>query len=92
MVEHNPAAYLQVAAIEPDADEREEEASVARKSLISRKFATAVGHVENRYQYLDEVIPLGEEILRLIEDAMSQTTTYQYTDKDVEKQWRELLI
>ena len=46
----------------------------------------------DRYQHLDEVIPLGEEIFRLIEETMSQTATYKYTDKDVEKQWRELLI
>ena len=46
----------------------------------------------HRDEHLYHVIPLGEEIFRLIEDAMSQTTTYQYTEEDVEKQWGELLI
>ena len=65
---------------------------MARQSLITRKLPTAVWHVVNRYQHLDEVIPLGEEIFRLIEDAMRLTATYQYTEEDVEQQWGELLI
>ena len=64
---------------------------MARQSLITRKLPTAVWHVMNRYQHLDEVIPLGEEIFWLIEDAMSQTATYQYTEEDVEKQCLKLL-
>ena len=79
IIEHYPAAHLHVAAIEPDADEHAEYTSVARQSLITRKLPTAVWHVMDRYQHLDEVIPLGEEIFRLMESAMSQTATYQYT-------------
>ncbi len=92
IVEHYPAAYLHVAAVEPDGDEQSQYASVASQTFISRKFPTAVCHVMHRYEHLDDVIPLGEEIFRLVEDAMSQTGTHQDTDEEVEEERFKLIL
>ncbi len=92
VVENHPTAHLGVAAIEPDADEHSYHTAVARQSLIARKLPTAVGHMVHRYQHLDEMIPLREEVFWLIKDAMSQSATNQHTEEDVQKKGRELFV
>ena len=60
--------------------------------FISRKFPTAIRHVVHRYQHLDEVIPLRKEILRLIEETMTETCTYQNTEEDIKEERLKLVI
>ena len=58
VVEHHPALYLHVVAVEPYRHKHTEYASVTCQSLIAREFPTAIGHVMEWYQHFDDVIPL----------------------------------
>lgn len=91
VVEYHPALDFQVSTVDPNGYEHTKYASMACQALISRKFPTAVWHVMEWYQHLDEVIPSAEKILWLIEETMSQACSYQYADEDIEEQRLKLL-
>ena len=46
----------------------------------------------HRDEHLDYVIPLGEEVFRLVEDAVSQSGTRQDADEEVDEERFKLIL
>ena len=63
-----------------------------RQSLIARKLPAAIGHEVNGQEHLDESLAAGQEVVGLVEDAMTQTGSKQDAQKAVDKQRVEQLV
>ena len=77
VVEHGPDAYLAIAHIEPQGDDKAERSAVAGQSLVAREFPSAVGQEMNGNEHLEDVFSAAKEIVGLIEQAMPQSGTDQ---------------
>lgn len=90
-VEHHPRGHLVSADVEPQSDEHSRHAAMAGKPRIARKLPVAaiVGEVDGQ-QHLHYVLPGGEEIARLVAEAVAQSCPDDNAKEYVKEQWIKL--
>ena len=73
IVQYRPDAQFRFFDVEPQGDNQAQCASMRRKALIAHKLPTSVFQKANGDEHLYEAFYGRQEIVRLVEDAMSQT-------------------
>jgi hypothetical protein len=62
------------------------------KSLVSYILPTAICHVMDGEDHLNDMVPGGEEVIWLIEQAVPQAAAYKDTYEAVDEQWVKILV
>ncbi len=83
---------LILAAVKPHSYYDADGTAVAGKSAISYKFYASLRHETYGQQHLNEMLAACKVILRLIEDAVSQACSGQYSNKAVDEQRLKSLL
>ena len=82
-VEDGPHTHLEVLAVEQQGQNDAYGTSVAGKALIACEMPVAIYILPYGEQHLDEMVPAGEEIAWLVEEAMSQACSYKDADEAI---------
>jgi hypothetical protein len=62
------------------------------KAFIASEVPAAIGVLTDGQQHLNEMVPTGEKIAWLVEDAMSQACSYKDAYEAVQKERLKLLV
>ena len=88
VVEHAHEVHLVLAHIEPQGDDQADGTAVGGEPGIARELPAAIGQVADGEYHLDR---MGQEVGRLIKQAMTQTGADQDAHKAINKQRLKLL-
>ena len=92
VVEHAPHAQLRLAHIEQQGKHKAQRAAMACQSLVAGELPPSVGQEMDGQKHLYEPFAAGEEIVRLVEDAVAQACTDENSEETVDEQRVEQLV
>ena len=92
VVEHVPQVHVRAAVVQVEGDDEPYGSAVRGQAFVADKLPRAVGHVVYRDDHLDETVPAREEVLGLVEEAVTQSSADQDAQKAVNEKRLEVGI
>ena len=86
VVEHRPYVQFRPSNVENQCDDEAQGAAVAGQTFISGEFPAAVGHKMDGYEHFNDVFTATQEVVGLVEQAVSQSGSDENTEETVDEE------
>ena len=86
IVQQLPQFHLIFTAIEPQGDHQAERSAVACQAFVAHEMPRAVGQKFEGNEHFEEMCTRRKIVVGLVEEAMSESGSYQYAQKAIDKE------